>query len=412
MKHTPERSGRPDVMKVLADARPDALDPAALADSPRGRTELARIMAGETDARATRLRAPGRFRGGLRPLGTAAALAAVAASAVVVSTLDGNGPQGSPHSVAGGPGTSSPDGRAATSVDGRLELLSVAERAEAPAAEGTYWQTSTRSQDVDVVSAAGGEGQPFAVRSTSTEKWSVGVRPGTRSLMVTGVDAETKPRTAADGARWRAAGSPATVQAEIAGGRGGTRAYKLGDGKAPMVMRTDAGDKIYALGPRNITYRDLRELPAGRDALRRELESLYKADSGADAEQGRTAYVLRQAADLVTMPVKPAVRAAAYRVMADLPGVRGLGRVTDPLGRTGAGFTFPGTFDNPLGRVEQRLVVDGATGEMLCEQLVLVSPAARARAAGLTAGTTVNYTATTRMGWAERQITVPDDARY
>jgi hypothetical protein len=126
---------------------------------------------------------------------------------------------------------------------------------------------------------------------------------------------------------------------------------------------------------------------------------------------GRTAYVLRQAAGLITMPVKPAVRAAAYRVMAEMPGVRGLGRVTDPLGREGVGFTFPGTPQTPLGSVEQRLVVDPSTGAMLSEQLVLVEPSAKAQKAGLDAGTTVNYTATTRMSWGQSQITVPENAQ-
>jgi hypothetical protein len=119
-----------------------------------------------------------------------------------------------------------------------------------------------------------------------------------------------------------------------------------------------------------------------------------------------------QAADLITMPVKPAVRAAAYRVMAEQPGVRVLGRVTDPLGRKGVGVAFPGTHGTPLGSVEQRLVVDPSTGEMLCEQLVLVEPSARAREAGLDAGTTVNYTVTTRMSWGENQIKVPKNAEH
>ncbi|MEH0634454.1 hypothetical protein QBA35_13970 [Streptomyces bottropensis] len=85
--------------------------------------------------------------------------------------------------------------------------------------------------------------------------------------------------------------------------------------------------------------------------------------------------------------------------------------MTDPLGREGVGIAFPGTHATPLGSVEQRVVVDPATGELLAEQLVLVEPSARARAAGLDAGTTVNYTATTRMGWGENQIKVPANAR-
>ncbi|MFI1734250.1 CU044_5270 family protein [Streptomyces acidicola] len=414
MKNTHERSGRPDVMKVLAGARPDELDPSRLADSPRQRQDLARILAGATDSRAARFRGQGRLRGGIRPLGTVAALAVVAASAVVVSTLDrdplGVSPGAPPQSssAAAGPGSSASDGQGDVRVDGRLELLSVAKKAETSAADGTYWQTTTRSEDVDVV---GEQGRLFAVRDTATAEWSVGVRPGTRSLMVSGLDGVTAPRTKADEARWRAAGSPETMQAEVMGNEeGGTLGYRMGT-RQPTVVRTDADDKIYAIGPRNVSYQELRELPSNSGELRRQLEKLYTEDSGAEVGSDRTAYVLRQAAGLITMPVKPAVRAAAYRVMAELPGARGLGRVTDPLGREGAGFAFPGTARTPLGGVEQRLVVDDSTGELLCEQLVLVEPSARAREAGLDAGTTVNYTATTRMGWGERQITVPENAR-
>ncbi|GGL07647.1 CU044_5270 family protein [Streptomyces flaveus] len=417
MKTTHERSGRPDVMKVLAGARPDELDPSRLADSLRQREDLARILAGATDSRAARFRVPGRLRGGIRPLGTVAALTAVAASAVVVSTLDrdpfgvspGSPPQSS--STAAGPGSSTPDGQGDVPVDGRLELLSVAKKAETSTAEGTYWQTTTRSEDVNVVGAAGGKGQPFAVRDTSTAQWSVGVRPGTRSLMVSGLDAVIAPRTKEDEARWRAAGSPGTLEAEVTGNeQGGTLGYTMGT-RPPTVMRTDADDKIYALGPHNVSYQDLRELPSDSGELRRQLEKLHGEDSGADAGVGRTAYVLRQAANLITMPVEPAVRAAAYRVMAEMPGVRGLGGVSDPLGRKGVGFTFPGTSRTPLGSVAERLVVDPSTGAMLSEQLVLVEPSAKAQKAGLDAGTTVNYTATTRMSWGESQITVPENAQ-
>ncbi|BCL29891.1 CU044_5270 family protein [Streptomyces aurantiacus] len=438
MKNTQVRSGRSDVMKVLADARPDELDPSRLANSARQHEDLARILAGAgtTDSRATRFRAPGRLlggtwdgirdglRGGIKPLGTVAALAAVAASAVVVSTLDRDSSGVSPgssaqsSSAAAGPGSSAADSKGDVSVDGRLELLSVAKKAETPAAEGTYWQTTTRSEDVNVVGEKGGEkggdkGDLFAVRTTSTAEWSVGVRPGTESLMVTGLDGVTAPRTAADKARWRAAGSPETMEATVLGNEeGGTLGYTMGT-RPPTVMRTDdADDKIYALGPQNVSYQDLRELPSDSAELRRQLERLYAQDSGADAGAGRTAYVLRQAADLITMPVKPAVRAAAYRVMAEQPGVRGLGSVTDPLGREGAGFTLPGTYRTPLGDVQERLVVDESTGELLCEQLLLVDPSARAREAGLDAGTTVNYTATTRMSWGEKQITVPKNAQH
>ncbi len=55
--------------------------------------------------------------------------------------------------------------------------------------------------------------------------------------------------------------------------------------------------------------------------------------------------------------------------------------------------------------------MDPSTGAMLSDQVVLVKASARAKEAGLDAGTTVNYEATTRMNWGERQIAVPKNAR-
>jgi hypothetical protein len=179
-----------------------------------------------------------------------------------------------------------------------------------------------------------------------------------------------------------------------------------------MVMKTNIDDKIYAVGPRNVSYKDLGELPSTSNELRGYLERLYAEDNGADTgASGRSSWMLRQAANLVTMPVKPGVRAAAYRVMAHLPGVRVIARATDPLGREGVGVEFPSTYRTPLGTTQQRLVVDPSSGAMLSEQVILVKASARAQQAGLKAGATVNYSATTRMSWGEHQITVPKNAR-
>ncbi|MFC5201615.1 CU044_5270 family protein [Streptomyces kaempferi] len=411
MKNSNGRSGRPDVMQVLAGARPDELDPSRLADSPRQREDLDRIMAGAAESGATRSQVRVRLRGGIRPLGAATALVAVAASVVVVSTVDQREPSGRPaahprsSTATAGSSSSAPD----LHVDGRLELLSAAKKAETSATGGTYWQTTTRSENVEV---AGEKGGFFAVRTTSTEQWSVGVRAGAQSLMVSGLDSVTEPRTKADEARWRAAGSPHTVKFEVKNSVGtNTLGLTMGTSR-PMVMRTNVDDKIYALGPRNVSYQDLAELPSRSGELRHYLERLYAADGGDGTGAGRTAWELRQAANLITMPVKPAVRAAAYRVMADLPGVGLRGRVSDPLGRTGVGVVFPGTDRTPLGITEQWLVVDRSTGAMLSEQQVLVEPSARAREAGLKAGATLNYQATTRMSWGEHQITVPENAHH
>ncbi|SNX88405.1 hypothetical protein SAMN06272735_8851 [Streptomyces sp. TLI_55] len=398
MKNAQDRSKRPDAMQALVDARPDELDPARLTDPARQRRDFVRIVSEPVDSRVAR-RSPR-----LRPLG-AVALAAVAASVVVsVTSFDRQAPADQATAQPSAPVRAhAPSAATDLRVDGRIELLSAARKAEASPAEGTYWQTTTLSQSVDVAEVGG---RLFAVRSTATDAWSVGVRPGTKSLMVSGLDSVTEPRTAADKAVWQAVGSPRTVPVKT----GHSVAFTMGTGR-PTVMRTDVGGKIYAVGPDNVSYEDLRALPATSDGLRRYLEKLYARGNGTEgAGTDRTAWLLRQAGNLVTMPVKPGVRAAAYRVMAGLPGVRVVGHVSDPLGREGVAVEFPGTYRTPLGTTKQRLVIDASTGDLLSDELRIVAPSARAEAAGLKAGTVVNYQATSRMGWGERQIAVPKNA--
>ncbi|MGW2458075.1 CU044_5270 family protein [Streptomyces sp. NPDC001761] len=400
MKNSAKRSGRPDAMKALTDARPDELNPSRLVDPMRQRRLYAHIVSDPADGHVRRLRS--RYR----PLG-AMALAAVAASVVVtVNTLGTHAPDdGSTARPRSSAATRAPSG--AADVDGRIELLSAAKKAEV-SAEAAYWQTTTQSRYTDVAEA---NGQLFALRVTSTEKWSVGVRPGTGSLAVSGLDSVTEPRTAADRTRWQAAGSPREVETETSAASGTARhRFVMGTGR-PTVMRTNIDDKIYALGPDNVSYKELRALPATDGALRHYLEKLYAQDDSADhSAPGRSTWMLRQAGNLVTMPVKPAVRAAAYRLMAGLPGVRVLGHVTDALGREGVGVEPPDTYRTPLGTTRQRLVFDPATGSMLSDEYLLVEPSARAGRAGLEAGTRVDCRAITRMNWGEHQITVPRNA--
>ncbi|MEU0035651.1 CU044_5270 family protein [Streptomyces sp. NPDC006333] len=409
MKNTTKHADQRDVMKVLGDARPEELDPSLLVDPARQQQVFARIITDSTDSRHDgRIAAPG-HRSGFRPLGAVALSAVAAAVVVAVGTIGQQGPTDRPTaqpqpSAPTQPANSGSDIR----VDGHIELLSAAKNAEASPAEGTYWQTTTRTQHVDVADA---NGQLIAVSSTGTDEASVGVRSGTKSLMVSGVHSVTEPRTPADKNRWNAAGAPHTVVAELGQESGNAKiAYSIGPGR-PMVMRTNIDNKIYAVGPNNVTYKDLRALPSTSDALRRHLEALYARDNGADSgTSGRSGWMLRQAGNLITMPVKPSVRAAAYRVMADLPGVRVIGHITDPLGRPGVAVEFPAAYRTPLGTTRERLVVDPATGAMLSDQTLLVKPSVRAKTAGLSSGTTINYAATTRMGWGEQQITVPKNA--
>ncbi|MFF7649224.1 CU044_5270 family protein [Streptomyces sp. NPDC007983] len=385
---------RPDVMKTLADARPPELDPDQLAGSARARHDLITILASAPEVPETRRSArPFTWRWAL-PVAVAAAVAA----GVVVAALP-QGTQGvdGPRATAG-PGT---DGPRHTPENGRLALLNVAARADRPAEEGTYWQTTTRSAWTGVVEHSG---QTFAVVDSERGQRSVGVRTGTESLEIRGLDAAVEPRTARDRERWRAAGLPkeVTLAAEEGGGKLALRMENRGR-KRPTVDRTNLGDEIAALGARNVTYADLRKLPGDAAKLKESLADLYTEDGGSEIED-RTEWMWQQAAGLITLPVKPGVRAAAYRVIAGLPGIRSLGEVTDPLGRKGVGFALPAIEGPMYGAVRSELIVDPATGALLADRQTLTKPNAKAAEAGLTAGTVVNYTATVKAEWTDRQL--------
>ncbi|SPL88417.1 unnamed protein product [[Actinomadura] parvosata subsp. kistnae] len=88
---------------------------------------------------------------------------------------------------------------------------------------------------------------------------------------------------------------------------------------------------------------------------------------------------VRALSDVVTIllskaPAPPAVRAAAWRVLAAQPGVQAAGRATDPLGRTGSVISLPlettvplGLFTAPqqLGKYHRQLIVNPDTGILL-----------------------------------------------
>ncbi|GLX02057.1 hypothetical protein [Microtetraspora sp. NBRC 16547] len=60
-------------------------------------------------------------------------------------------------------------------------------------------------------------------------------------------------------------------------------------------------------------------------------------------------------------------------LLAQVPGIRSLGSVTDPLGRRGEAVALPD--GAPGGSVTERhLVVDTATGHLLATETVLVRP--------------------------------------
>ncbi len=89
----------------------------------------------------------------------------------------------------------------------------------------------------------------------------------------------------------------------------------------------------------------------------------YAARSTLTASQQRSLDMFETAASLLAGPVSPGVRAALYRLIATLPGLRSDGEVRDALGRLGAGVSIGG------GRERARITFDPASGELFSDSV-------------------------------------------
>jgi hypothetical protein len=116
----------------------------------------------------------------------------------------------------------------------------------------------------------------------------------------------------------------------------------------------------FALCDEDVDYATLRALPTEAGALRAALEdAMLHGDDGAVPADALDRFVTDCTISLLTMPVSNAVRGAAYRSLAALPGTENLGPTTDTQGRTGTELAFRD------GSESQHIVVDADSGDLL-----------------------------------------------
>ena len=92
--------------------------------------------------------------------------------------------------------------------------------------------------------------------------------------------------------------------------------------------------------------------------------------------------------------VRPAVRAAAFRVLASVPGVRMQPGVTDSEGQTGTAIWQDSWIGRYLRYESTFVIIDPQTGNLLADEGVAQTPVMGARP-----GTVLYYTATTSARW-------------
>ncbi|MBL7253883.1 CU044_5270 family protein [Paractinoplanes lichenicola] len=329
-----------NIDEMVRAARPEP--PAGWAQSSDGQRVL-------DDVLTTRRAATVRSRPAARRL-VLAALVPVAAAAVAGVLVLGQSGQPAPFPT----GTNGPAPEAAPKTAREL-LLVAAERSATAAADGRYWLVVREHGELRQLGPAK---RPYhMLLRLQDEQWQP-TRAADTSLVFFQRLAAT-PVTAADRAAWQADGSPTrwTDGGVAVEGAAGPRTRRHID--QPNRSRT------YPLGGTSLTAAQLEALPTDPAALRSWLLKLFK-DVGI-SEPVDYALFWSGRHLVFDLPVSPGVRAAAYRMLADVKGVTLLGPATDRHGRPGLAITYTRVGDN--GKTGQTsLIIDPRTGQALAEE--------------------------------------------
>lgn len=357
-----------NIDELVRAARPRTS--AGWAGSDRGQQVLDGVVAATQADRATRATA-GRTRRPALRIAIAAALPAVALTAAVAVFLSGGTgttpPRAesttSPRVEQTAPATAAP----AAPQTARQFFLVAAERSQAAAAtRGRYWVLSKEHAEPRRVGPAT---RPYYILNRRGIAYWDTMSTAYESAVLRR-DAGAAPITAEDVAAWKADGSP--TRWVVAGGK---RVFSAAPGPwTPLPGRPaprGSGERAhelptYELTGGQVTLAQLDDLPTEPRALRRKLSDLLDRSDVLLANDHTLFVAMKQ---LVSdLPVSPQVRAAAYRVLAEVKGATVLGTVQDQNGRAGTAVGFVRRDD--MGRWYQtRLIVDLGTGQALAEEI-------------------------------------------
>lgn len=320
-----------DPLKVVTDLEPTMLNRLAQEGYERNRHDDLALMAaeGRQSGRGFLRRMPvGRTRftvltGGVVAVGAAAAVA-------VAFALPASHP--SPATGRTGAGLSAPSGPTAPAgltAHGFL-LTSAVAAARAPATSGTYWYVKERDYE-SAVAIVGSRKQPSTLKkgrsfgasgAYTEESWTGQARART----IVDEDVVFTFASAADKARWEAAGRPPLSTAD------GTRTTPATSNYTMTFY--------WGVGRAQLSLAQVLRLPATANALDKTLRKLWSQEpdkTGAVGFPNPTygQYLVQWAASLLPGPARPGTKAAIYQLLAGQPGLSIVKGVTDPAGRTG-----------------------------------------------------------------------------
>jgi hypothetical protein len=399
-----------DELDLLASARPVAPPEEATVSAARG--ALVALIAAEASTRTEAARpdpapaGPPRHR---RRLSRRTLIPAVAGAMAVVVAL-GLG--------LGMPWDSAPD----WDVDGALEgdagplpskelrnfLFTAADQAMRDSrSSGRYWVSKIENGQLIQV---GSRDNRYAImsRTDHTTWYSTRRSDPTRHYQQWTGGA---PASDVDRAAWQKAGAPASWPLDPLPNcpprpADDPHRWTAGSGPAHVVV-TKPGVSTFDIADEKLTAPQVGNLPTDPSRLRDWAVKSIRA-----ASPIRTNIELNKALFdamlnlLYQSPSTPAVRAAAYRLLADLPGLLDRGAVTDPLGRAGVAFTFNDNEEQPGvqnadtgGPYEVRLIFDPQSGQPLAWETRPLRPVDYL--SWVPAGALFNYQAVVETRWTD-----------
>lgn len=188
-----------------------------------------------------------------------------------------------------------------------------------------------------------------------------------------------QPASAADAVAWRRAGSPTSWIAWY----------------DRTVRITTAPGRRYLAGPRNLTGATVNDATLPASPAR--LKAFILAHQAEFYNAGTESEVLfNDALGIMNSQSAPAVRAAAYRLLASLPGIRVKPNVQDPAGQFGTAVWLRQT-----GPALALTIVDPATATLLCIEDVAQQAVPAAHVA---VGTALHYTLFVSSGWTNKPL--------
>jgi hypothetical protein len=268
-----------------------------------------------------------------------------------------------------------------------------ANRTSPPLKPGQFWYTRTEATNVDLFPRPAPPARQFLAAEPSIDEEWWGPTGVWHSRGRYGNPIVLDP----DKAAWIAAGRPPLETNNSSWDLRGQQARRFMSWPGILLPRVDWNQQTW-----NRAAQRLQQLPTDPAALERRLRDNWWRDrtgsleareqcrNPIDVQRARrcpneaeaTVDIFQAATWLLARPITPpALRAALFRVLARLPGIRALGTITDQMGRSGTAVAI--TFNG----VRHELVFDPSSSLLLAQREIIV--AALREASRYPVGTTI-----------------------